>query len=195
MAGFHVCGRSAVVFIAIILTVYLSAAGSALAQSGMNTRSLYCPPKAACDAALGIAITPTPGVRQAAPGKYPLHHLVLQIPAKPGQPDSTVRLDIASWGTIHILNGKRAATAGMARLLRGVRVTQRERTVHYGAGIGVQVNRVPSSPAYVTAIVIAHQGFLYKILAPGSRLAADQKRMLSSIRFIARKGPFPPSNG
>jgi hypothetical protein len=43
----------------------------------------------------------------------------------------------------------------------------------------------------VTAIILAHDGALYKIIAPGSRLAPDQQQMLKSIHFYPRRGAFP----
>lgn len=46
----------------------------------------------------------------------------------------------------------------------------------------------------MTAIVLAHAGAVYKIIAPGAALAPDQRRMLASLRFIPRVGPFPPQN-
>jgi len=47
----------------------------------------------------------------------------------------------------------------------------------------------------VTAIILARAGVAYKILAPGTTLAPDQRQALDSLRFIPRVGPFPAANG
>jgi len=150
-----------------------------------------------CDSALGIAVAPAPGVREAAPGKFSSHEIALIRPEK-GKVTSDLRLDIASWGTTKDRNDTRAAAAGMNRLVHGLvrkaRAAVIGRAVRYGGAPGMLALGLPGGLGPVTAIVLAHAGAVYKILAPGRSLATDQLRMLSSLRFIPRVGAFPPAN-
>ena len=152
-----------------------------------------CPPDVARNSALGVALTLPPRWQEAAPGKYPAGELDLQIPAPPGRPDNDERLNIASWGTTTDRNDARAAAAGMNRLLKGMKAPVTRVPVRYGGAPGVLVRGLPIPPAGVTAIVLAHAGAVYKILAPGKSLAPDQRQALASLRFIPRVGPFPPA--
>src|ERR671934_385693 len=152
-----------------------------------------CPPDVARNSALGVALTLPPRWQEAAPGKYPPGELDLQIPAPPGRPDNDERLNIASWGTTTDRDDARAAADGMNRLLKGIKVPVTRVPVRYGGAPGVLVRGLPIPPAGVTAIVLAHAGAVYKILAPGKNLAPDQRQALASLRFIPRVGPFPPA--
>jgi hypothetical protein len=152
-----------------------------------------CPPDVARNSALGVALTLPPRWQEAAPGKFPPGELGLQIPAPPGRPDNDGRLDIASWGTTTDRDDARAAAAGMNRLLKGMKAPVTRVPVRYGGAPGVLVRGLPIPPAGVTAIVLAHAGAVYKILAPGKNLAPDQRQALASLRFIPRVGPFPPA--
>ena len=152
-----------------------------------------CPPDVARNSALGVALTLPPGWQEAAPGKFPPGELGLQIPASPGRPDNDGRLAIASWGTTTDRDDARAAAAGMNRLLKGMKAPVTRVPVRYGGAPGVLVRGLPIPPAGVTAIVLAHAGAVYKILAPGKNLAPDRRQALASLRFIPRVGPFPPA--
>jgi hypothetical protein len=157
------------------------------------TNNSSCPRGTVCDRALGVSLVPAAGVHQALPGKYPPHELVLQKRLTPV--NDAVRLALMSSGTTRDANGSRAAENGMERLLRG---TGRKGTfhcveVHYGGASGCLVYNVPSSPSAIVAVVLCSHQFLYKILAPGSRLSPDQSQMLRSLRFIPRAGHFPPA--
>jgi hypothetical protein len=151
------------------------------------------------DEALGVALALPAGWQQNAPGKQPSHELDLVVPpAQPGAGDSSLRLVIGSWGTTTDPDAARAASAGMDRLLAGLGALPAPvmRTpVNYGGAPGVMVHGLPgglSGPT--TAIILAHDGALYKILAPGAALAPDQQYALESLVFIPRVGPFPPAD-
>jgi len=108
-----------------------------------------------------------------------------------------VRLNIASWGTTSDRDDARVAAAGMDALIRSTN-SARSFTrvpVHFLGASGTLVSGLPSSLSPVTAIILAHVGVAYKILAPGVTLAPDQRHALDSVRFIPRVGPFPPVNG
>ena len=152
-----------------------------------------CPWDVARNSALGVALTLPPRWQEAAPGTFPPGELGLQIPVPPGRPDNDERLNIASWGTTTDRDDARAAAAGMNRLLKGMNARVTRVPVRYGGAPGVQVRGLPIPPAGVTAIVLAHAGAVYKILAPGKNLAPDQRQALASLRFIPRVGPFPPT--
>jgi hypothetical protein len=143
-----------------------------------------------------VAVALPAGWQQNAPRKQPPHELDLIIPsANPGAGDSSIRLVIGSWGTTTDLDDARAASAGMDRLLAGLGNLPARSTVNYGGAPGVMVHGLPgglSGPT--TAIILAHDGALYKILAPGNALAPDQQYALESLVFVPRVGPFPPAN-
>ncbi len=146
--------------------------------------ALSCPAGMVCDTALGIAFArPAGWVQDQAPVG------ILEYSGRPtaGATHNVVRLSIVSWGTTSDRDDARVAAAGMDSLLGGVRPTSRI-TVTYAGAPGVQATGVPSNGP-VTAIILAHAGVAYKILAP------DQFAALRSLRFIPRVGPFPPANG
>ena len=154
-----------------------------------------CPAGMDCDAALGVALTPPAGWQRAPSGHYPPGQLVFWQTPAPGQGDAEERLLIAPWGTTTETDEAKAATQGMDRLLQGAHMANATRVpVSYGGAPGVLVRGLPGGPAPVTAIVLAHAGAVYKILAPGDALAADQRQALASLRFMARVGPFPDAN-
>jgi hypothetical protein len=181
-------------FVLLIAALSLDNAGRAVASSGALFRdAVQCSQTTVCDHALGLSLTVTAGVVDIGPGQRPPHEIELvTLPAR-GRA-SAFRLDIASWGTTTDMNDTRAASAGMQRLLRAERQHARLTTVHYGGASGLLAPGLHSSPTEVTVVVLAHAGAVYKILAPGSVLAPDQRQMLASLRFIARVGPFPPEN-
>lgn len=179
------------VFAVLILAVSVGQTHWAVAGSSNAVWSrIQCSQRTVCDHALGLALTLPTGVVEIGPGQRPPHEI--ELVTLPGQGRaSSFRLDIASWGTTTDMNDNRAATAGMQRLLRAERQRARLTTVHYAGTSGLLAPGLHSSPAEVTAIVFAHAGAVYKILAPGSVLAPDQRQMLASLRFIPRVGPFP----
>jgi len=143
-----------------------------------------------CDTALGIAFArPASWVQDQTPGG------VLEFSARPtaSATYNVVRLSIASWGTTSDPDEARVAAAGMDSLLGGVRPTSRINVTYAGVP-GVQATGVPGNGP-VIAIILAHAGVAYKILAPGVALAPDQRQALDTLRFIPRVGPFPPANG
>ena len=163
-----------------------------LAQARLVAGSA-CPREMMCDSALGIAIRPASGVNRAPPGKYPRHEIVLQKRVRAIEPEGAIGdLLVGADGRP---NKARAASHGMQRLLKSEpAVKAKTRRVVYGGAPGVLATGL-RGPGPVTAVILAHQGALYKILAPGSHLAADQQRMLASLHFIPQQGKFPPSNG
>jgi hypothetical protein len=187
-------------------TVTAATTSRAAVPLPVGTARLPSPPPAATarpgtyvvDHALGVTLILPAGWQQNAPGKQPPHEIDLVIP--PAQPagDSTIRLVIGSWGTTTDPDAAQAASAGMDRLLAGLGTLPTPLTrsvVTYGGAPGVMVHGLPGGlggPS--TAIILAHDGALYKILAPGSALAPDQQYALESLVFIPRVGPFPPAN-
>lgn len=155
----------------------------------------HCLSRTICDPALGIALIPAPGVKRASrPGQYPPHWIVL-VSSRPHQVDMNLRLQVTSWDTYQGRNDRSAASAGMDRLLRGLPHSERH-GVRYGGAPGVLVHGLPGIAPGTTAIILAHNHALYKILAPRTgQLAPDQRRMLAGLRFIPRVGPFPRSDG
>lgn len=151
------------------------------------------------DQALGVALALPAGWQQNAPGKQPPHELDLIVPpANPTASESTLRLVIGSWGTTSDPDAARAASAGMDRLLAGLGALPApvaRSTVNYGGAPGVMVHGLPGGPSGpTTAIILAHDSALYKVLAPGNTLAPDLHYALESLIFIPRVGPFPPAN-
>ena len=169
--------------------------GQAHATSAPHTSHVApCPAGTVCDASLGVALPLPAGWTQ---DSYPAG--ILEFSARPavGATYRVVRLKIASWGTTSDRDDARVAAAGMDALLRSTNSAQSftRVPVHFLGASGVLVSGLPSSPAPVTAIIVARAGVAYKILTPGMTLAPDQRQALDSLRFIPRVGPFPPANG
>ncbi len=144
------------------------------------------------DVRLGIAVTVPLGLQQDTYG-VPLGVLNLVDPRVSVYNEFTrLRLSISSLGTTRNKDEARAAAAAMRALLRGIRVPVMLVPVRYGGAPGL-LTHMAASPRPVTTIVFAHAGAIYKILAPGRSLAPDQSQALTSLRFIVRIGPFPPS--
>lgn len=181
---------------AILLTLSTGSvsvlASSALPQDGARPPG-RCPARMVCNRALGIALVPAPGDFGIPPGHVPRYELGMV--RRENQANFNQRLDITSWGTWRKKRAAVAASAGMDRLLRGLRPHSVPRKVRYGGDPGVLVRILATGPGPETAIILAHDGSLYKILAPGAHRARDQRQMLATLRFITRVGPFPPSNG
>lgn len=167
-----------------------------LLAGAATTRAGGCPSGTVCDRALGIALTPPRDWRLLPPGKLPAHTIAFYKPPVIG-PSYNVRLVVGSDGTTAERNDVRAAAQAANRLTRGythlrhpiVRIS-----VRYGGAPGVMVLNLPGPPPGVAVFVLAHQGALYGIVAPGRSLAPDQRRALTNLRFISRVGPFPPAN-
>jgi hypothetical protein len=170
----------------------------ASAAAERNLSSLAsCPRGSICNHALGIAITPAPGVQLLPPGKEPSGVLALMIPPAPGHGlDYDVRLVIQPLETTRDRNDARAAAAGVETIVRAypTHLTLSRETVRYGGAPGILVRGLPGAPGPAIVIVLAHAGAVYRITAPGARLALDQRRMLTSLRFIPRVGGFPLAN-
>ncbi len=142
------------------------------------------------DSALGVAFDLPAGWTR---DQTPAH--VLEFAGFPpsGARYSVVRLSITSWGTTFDQDDARVAAAGMDSLLEGATPASRV-VVSYAGAPGVQATGV-LGPGPVTAIILAHAGAVYKILAPGAALGPDQLAALRSLRFIPRFGLFPAANG
>ncbi len=157
-------------------------------------RVVPCPAGTVCDSALGVALALPAGWTQ---DNYPTG--ILEFSARPtaGAPDRGVRLDVASWGMTSDRDDARVAAAGMDALIRSTNSARSfaRVPVHVAGASGVLVSGLPGAPGPVTAIILAHGGVAYKLLAPGTTLAPDQVAALRSLRFIPRTGPFPPANG
>lgn len=162
------------------------------------SRAGGCPFGTVCDHALGVALVPSPGWRRMPSDKLPPHAIGLFAP--PGVELSYgSRLIIASDGTTHERNDARAATAAANTLTRGYRRLRMRPPliripVRYGEAPGIMIRNLPGQPTLVVVIVLAHHGVLYRIVATGATLALDQRRVLNSLRFIPRVGPFPSVN-
>lgn len=180
---------------ATVLSIGLAAPGTpALATSGTGD----CPPRTVCDHALGIALVPAPGWRRMPADKLPPHTIGLFAPHGV-ELSYGVRLIIASDGTTKVRNDARAAVRAANAFTRGYRRLRMRPPlirirVRYGGAPGVLIRNLPGQPTLVVVIILAHHGALYRILATGSTLARDQRRILSSLRFIRRVGRFPPAN-
>lgn len=188
-----------VVSIAVLRALIGGAPASfASPAAGLNwTSPSSCPRGMVCDRALGVAIRPAPGVQQVPTGKAATRLFALVIPPSPGHGlDYDVRLVVQPLETTRDRNDARAAAAGVAKIVSDYRthLTLRRQTVRYGGAPGILVRGLPTSPGPATAIVLAHAGAVYRITAPGSGLAPDQRRMLASLRFIPRVGAFPLAN-
>lgn len=169
--------------------------GQAHAAGAPHTpRVVSCPTGTVCDAALGVALPLPAGWTR---DNYPTG--ILEFSARPtrGATYRVVRLNIASWGTTSDRDDARVAAAGMDALIRSTNSTRSFTRVplHFLGASGVLVSGLPSSPGPVTAIILARASVAYKILAPGTTLAPDQRQALDTLRFIPRMGPFPPANG
>ncbi len=158
----------------------------ALAGRATHGRVLY-------DANLGMAVTPSSGWQINAPNREDAHEIDFVIPA-PNGIDADDRLIIRPWGTTGGADDRRAAAAGMNRLAAGFRMHVALQPVEYDGAPGFLTQSLPPTPGPATDIVLAHAGAVYLIIAPGRRLAPDQRQALASLRFIHRVGPFPAAN-
>jgi len=164
------------------------------ADTPHTPRVVSCPAGTVCDAALGVALPLPVGWAR---DNYPAGTLEFSARPTAGATYRVVRLNIASWGTTSDRDDAHVAAAGMDALIRETN-SARSFTrvpVHFLGASGVLVSGLPSSPGPVTAIILARAGVAYKILAPGTTLAPDQRQALDTLRFIPRVGPFPPANG
>lgn len=176
--------------LSVAVTVGQTRPASASSSNAIRNR-VQCPKRTVCDHALGLALTLPPDLVEIGPGQRPPHEIELVTVPSHGR-GSNFRLDIASWGTTTGVDDTRAAAAGMQRLLRAERQRARLLPVNYGGAEGLLASGLHSSPTEATAIILAHEEAVYKILAPGSALGPDQRQVLTTLRFIPRVGPFPP---
>lgn len=177
-----------------VLAVAVGFPGAAAAGGPVPGRANGCPPRTACDHALGVALVPPPGWQRVPPGHWPPHRLAW-FSQPPLGLDYNIRLLIGPDGTTKNRNAAHAAAAVAQKLISGYRGLHPTRyAVRYGGAPGVLIRGLPGGPGPDAFIILAHQGALYSIIAPGARLAPDQQQALASLRFIPRVGPFPPAN-
>lgn len=193
MARTHIRPLSALTLAAALAGAAVLSAQAHAAGAPYTSRVVSCPAGTVCDAALGVALPlPASWTRD----NYPTG--ILEFSARPTSAAyRVVRLNIASWGTTSDRDDARVAAAGMDALIRSTNSARSfaHVPVHFLGASGVLVSGLPGATGPVTAIILAHSGVAYKILAPGATLAPDQRQALDSLRFIPRVGPFPPANG
>ncbi len=155
-----------------------------------------CPAGTVCDRALGVALIPPSGWHRVPPGHWPAHVLVWFVQPPLGL-EYNVRLLIGPDGTTRDRNDARAAAAAAQKLIASYRghIHPIRYAVRYGGAPGVLIRGLPGCECGPDAfIILAHQGALYSIIAPGTTLAPDQRQALAGLRFIPRAGTFPPAN-
>ncbi len=188
------CSVRSIPFLAV-LAVAVGLPGRAVAGGSSPSDTSGCPPGAVCDRALGVALVPSAGWQRLPPGNFPPPTLAWFV----GPPSGSVnhlRLIIRSNGRSSDRDDARAAaTAANTRISEySNRASITRCPVRYGSAPGLLIRRLPGEPEPYAYIILAHQGSLYSILAPGSRLAIDQQQALGSLRFITRIGPVSPAN-
>ncbi|HCF99136.1 MAG TPA: hypothetical protein DEV93_01165 [Chloroflexi bacterium] len=168
---------------------------AALAAAPAQARGTSCPCHSVCDATLGVSISPPVGWHLLPAGKYPSHTLAFRTGTPVGL-SYHLRLVIEPYALTSIANDASAAKLVAQKLIQAERVSSVTRqTVRYGRSQGVLVRGLPGGPAPALDIILAHQKAAYLIIAPGSSLAADQRRALRTLRFIPRTGHFLPPVG
>lgn len=180
-----------VAILAVAMGLPRGAAAGGSAPVGANG----CPPRTDCDHALGVALIPQTGWQLVPSGHWP-PHVLAWFAQPPLGLDHNVRLLIGPGGTTNDPHDARAAAAAAQKLIAGYRghVHTSHYTVRYGGAPGVLIRGLPGGPALFAIIILAHQGVLYSIIAPGATLAPDQQQALASLQFIPRAGPFPLAN-
>lgn len=129
------------------------------------------------------------------PNKFPPHTLAFGTHPAAGL-SYNLRLIIQPYAMTSIRDDTRAAKWLATKLIRAERVgSATQRPVSYGGSTGVLIKGLPGGPGPAVDIVLARQGNVYLIIAPGSSLAPDQRRALASLRFIPRTGNFLPPVG
>lgn len=149
-----------------------------------------CASREVCNRTLGIALHLPAGWEAAPAGHYPASDLVLWRTPATGQETAVERLIIRPLGTTTDANDARAAAAEADRELQAnpSPAATHRRTVRYAGVEGVLLRGVPSNGP-VAEITLAHQGSLYRILAPGTALSVNQQQVLASLRFIPHAKP------
>lgn len=141
-----------------------------------------------------MALVPPAGWHPLPASNFPPHTLTWFARPVVG-PDYNIRLLIRSDGTTSDLNDAWAAITAANMLVSGYRGIHTTRyPVSYGGAPGLLIRGLPGGPDPDAFIMLAHHGALYSVIAPGARLAADQRQALASLRFIQRVGPFPSAN-
>lgn len=179
----------------LVPSLVLAAASLAAFTPVHAAKRYFCPTGFFCQTVLGVAVRPPAGDR---PGMSSINvptHLAV-ISAKSGPGNYHLRLDIGPWGKVgRHQSAERAAYWGMRRLLAHERVKRSLRHVTFNRAVGYLALHVPSPAGSSTSLVLAYQGRVYKVVAPGKRLAPDQLAMLRSIKFLPLPGAFPKANG
>lgn len=188
------CSLRFIPFLAV-LAVAVGLPSRAMAGGSSPSDTSGCPPGAVCDLALGVALVPPAGWQRLPPGNFPSPTLAWFV----GPPSGSVnhlRVIIRSNGRSSDLDDARAAATAANTLISEYsnRASITQYPVRYGSAPGVLIRGLLGDPEPYAFIILAHQGALYSVLAPGSRLAVDQQQALASLRFITRVGSVPPAN-
>jgi len=158
------------------------------------------PAPVACDRTLGVALTVPRGWSVVPPGKLQSGTLAFWT-LTPGTQEPPLRLVIAPIGLATSCGDAQAARAVADAMIRASNSPRPIMSVPgaIGGAPAVTLNGLPGAPDYSSEIVVAHDGAVYSISTFGSggslggspTLTSDQRAALSSLRFIARSGPFP----
>jgi len=188
------CSLRSIPFL-FVLAVAVGLPNHAAAGGPAPSDTSGCPPGAVCDLALGVGLVPPVGWQRLPPGNFPPPTLAWFV----GPPSGSVnhlRLIIRSNGRSSDLDDARAAATAANTLISEYsnRASITRYPVRYGSAPGVLIRGLPGTPEPYAFIILAHQGALYSLLAPGSRLAVDQQQALAGVQFITRVGSVPPAN-
>ncbi|MGI8825308.1 MAG: hypothetical protein ACR2JC_06660 [Chloroflexota bacterium] len=189
------CSIRWIPFLAVLVVAVGLLPRRAVAGGSGPSGATGCPRDTVCDSSLGVGLVPPAGWQRLPPGNFPPPTLAWFVDP-PLNSVNNIRLIIRSDGATRDQNDARAAATAADTLigLYSNRVSFTRYAVHYGSAPGVLIRGLPGTPAPYVFIILGHQGALYSIIAPGSRLAADQQKALASLRFIRRIGPFPAAN-
>jgi len=178
-----------------VLAVAVCLPGHAVAGGPAPSGNTGCPSGAVCDLALGVGLVPPAGWQRLPPGNFPPPTLAWFV-GPPSGSVNHIRLIIRSDGRSSDRDDARAAAIAATSLigLYSNRASITQYPVRYGSAPGILIRGLPGTPEPYSFIILAHQGALYSVLAPGSRLAVDQQQALAGLRFITPIGPVSPAN-
>ncbi len=188
------CSLRSIPFL-FVLAVAVCLPGRAVASGPAPSDTSGCSPGAVCDLALGVGLVPPAGWQRLPPGSFPPPTLAWFVGSPLGSVNH-IRLVIRSDGRSSDHDDARAAATAANALISGYsnRASITRYPVRYGSVPGLLIRGLPGDPVPYAFIILAHQGALYSVLAPGSRLAVDQQQALAGLRFVTRIGPVPPAN-